>query len=76
MGVSGNKDAASIADGPSVFPDEFPPEETPSGAEFQGLKPADCPLAMLKNGRHRMSLKCANGLGGSLEEIVAPGGQL
>ena len=42
----GNKDAESIADDPSSFLEECPLDNTPSGEEFQGLKPAGWALAI------------------------------
>ena len=45
-----NKDAESIAEGPSVFPDECLLDKTHPAAELHGLKPVDWPIDLLKNG--------------------------
>ena len=45
-----NKSAESIEDAASVFSVGQPPGKTPLGTEFQGLKPADWAMAILKEG--------------------------
>ena len=51
----GGKDAESIEEGPSAFLGECLLGKTPSAAEFNGLKPADWPLAILESGKMRTS---------------------
>ena len=53
--IQDNKSADSIVESPSAFSGDKPPDKTPLDTEFQGLKPADCALAILKRGKRRIS---------------------